>query len=90
VLTFWTPVKVGLANIVALLSFVTLFRLKSVLKLAAVCAVTVLSALILGKVIAEGLVSVKNAWPTAVPPREVRPVAGTKLVEPPSHRKVFV
>ena len=46
---------------------------------------TLLSALMRGNVMAEGLVSVKKLLPTVVPPSDVRPVAATKLVDPPSH-----
>jgi hypothetical protein len=48
-------------------------------------ATTVLSALIFGKEIADGLVSINIFAPTVVAPKEVLPVAGVKPVEPPSH-----
>ena len=57
----------------------------AVRNVAASKADTVLSALNRGNVIALGLVSVNMFWPTVVPPNDVRPVAATKLVEPPSH-----
>lgn len=57
----------------------------AVRKLVAVSAETLLSALMRGNVIALGLVSVKKLPPTVVAPKDVRPVAATKLVEPPSH-----
>ena len=47
--------------------------------------VIVLSALIWTNVIALGLVSVKKLPPTVVAPSDVRPVAATKSVAPPSH-----
>ena len=50
-------------------------------------AETVLSALNRGNVTALGLVSVNILPPTVVAPKEVRPVAATKLVDPPSHCK---
>jgi hypothetical protein len=86
------PVKVGDVNIVDLLSLVTLPKLTSVavkdnavLKLAADKADIVLSALNLGKVIADGLVRVNIFCPTVVPPRLVLPVAAVNPVEPPFH-----
>lgn len=86
------PVKVGLENIVALLSFVTLprptseaVRERAVLYSDAANAVTVLSALILKNRTALGLGSVNILLPTVVAPRLVLPVAATRLVAPPSH-----
>ena len=46
---------------------------------------TLLSALPLKNVIADGLVEVKIFWPIVVPPKEVRPVDAVKPVAPPSH-----
>ena len=57
----------------------------AVLNVAASKAETVLSAFILGNVIAVGFVSVKKLPPTVVAPNDVRPVAATNPVAPPSH-----
>lgn len=57
----------------------------AVRKVAASSVETVLSALIRTKVIALGLGSVKKLPPTVVAPSDVRPVAATRLVAPPSH-----
>lgn len=62
----------------------------AVRNVAASSADTVLSALNLGNVTALGLVSVNMLPPTVVAPNDVRPVAGTKLVELPSQCKVLV
>ena len=59
----------------------------AVRKVGASIVVIVLSALIWTNVIALGLVSVKKLLPTVVAPRDVRPVAATKFVDPPSHCK---
>ena len=59
----------------------------AVRKSAADRALTVLSALNLGKVIAPGLVNVKTLAPTVVAPRLVRPVAAFRPVDPPSQRR---
>ncbi len=53
-------------------------------------AVTLLSALIRGMRIAEGLVSVNSADPTVVAPNDVLPVAATNPVAPPSHLNLSV
>jgi hypothetical protein len=53
-------------------------------------AVTLLSALNCGKVIAEGLVKVNIDCPIVVPPKLVLPVAATKPVLPPSHFSLSV
>lgn len=57
----------------------------AVLNVAASNALTELSALMRGNVMADGLVSVKKFWPTVVPPRDVRPVDAVNPVAPPSH-----
>ena len=57
----------------------------AVRNVAASKALTVLSALNRGNVMADGFVSVNMLPPTVVAPSEVRPVAATKLVDPPSH-----
>ena len=57
----------------------------AVLKLAASSAVTELSALNRGKVIAPGFVRVNRLDPTVVAPKEVLPVAAVRPVDPPSH-----
>jgi hypothetical protein len=62
----------------------------AVRKLAADNAVTELSTLNLGKVMAEGLVKVNIDCPTVVPPKLVLPVAATKPVLPPSHFNLSV
>ena len=62
----------------------------AVRKLAADNAVTELSALNLGKVIAEGLVKVNIDCPIVVPPKLVLPVAAIKSVLPPSHFNLSV
>jgi len=62
----------------------------AVLKVAASKEETVLSALNLGNVIAEGLVRVNKLLPTVVAPNEVLPVAATRLVAPPSHCNLCV
>ena len=54
-------------------------------KVAAVKADIVLSALNLGKVIADGLVKVNIDCPIVLPPKLVLPVAATRSVLPPSH-----
>ena len=59
----------------------------AVLKLAAFKVETVLSALNLGNVIADGLVSVNIFSPTVVAPNEVLPVEAVNPVEPASHCK---
>lgn len=79
------PLKVGLVNMVDLLSLVTLFKARAVLKFTSLKADTVLSALTRRKVMALGLVRVNRLLPTVVPPRLVRPVAGTRFVALPSH-----
>ena len=62
----------------------------AVRKLAADKAVTELSALNCGKVIAEGLVKVNIDCPIVVPPKLVLPVAATMPVLPPSHLSLSV
>jgi hypothetical protein len=62
----------------------------AVLNDAADNAVTLLSALNCGKVMAEGLVKVNIDCPTVVPPKLVLPVAATKSVLPPSHFNLSV
>ena len=57
----------------------------AVRNVAASKAEIVLSALNLGKVTAEGLLIVKMFEPRVVAPNDVRPVAATKLVDPPFH-----
>ena len=57
----------------------------AVRKAAALKALIVLSALNWGNVTALGLVSVNMLLPIVVAPKDVRPVAATKLVAPPSH-----
>jgi len=74
----------------AAVTVVTVPAPMAVRKLAADNAVTELSALNLGKVIAEGFVKVNIDCPTVVPPKLVRPVADTKPVLPPSHFSLSV
>ena len=74
----------------AIFTLVTVPAPISLLKLAAVLAVTVLSALKRGNVIAEGLVKVNIDCPMVVPPKLVRPVAATSPVLPPSHFNLSV
>jgi hypothetical protein len=69
----------------AAVTVVTVPAAMAVRKLAADNAVTELSALNLGKVMAEGFVKVNIDCPTVVPPKLVLPVAATKPVLPPSH-----
>ena len=57
----------------------------AVLKVAASSALTVLSALNLGNVIADGFVKVNIFPPTVVAPNDVLPVAAVNPVAPPSH-----
>ena len=57
----------------------------AVLKVVASSALTVLSALNLGKVIADGFVKVNIFPPTVVDPSDVLPVEAVNPVEPPSH-----
>ena len=59
----------------------------AVLKSASVKAVTVLSALNLGNVIAEGFTKVNKFSPTVVAPKLDLPVEAVNPVEPPSHCK---
>jgi hypothetical protein len=74
----------------AIFTLVTVPAPISLLKLAAVLAVTVLSALKRGKVMADGLVKVNIDCPMVVPPKLVRPVAATSPVLPPSHFNLSV
>ena len=62
----------------------------AVLKSVEFKAVTVLSALNLGNVIAEGFTRVKILLPTVVAPKEVLPVDAIKFVFPPSHCSLCV
>jgi len=62
----------------------------AVLKVAASKAETVLSALNLGNVTAEGFTRVKILLPIVVAPKEVLPVDATKFVFPPSHCNLCV
>jgi hypothetical protein len=57
----------------------------AVRKAAASSVLTVLSALIRGNLIAATFASVKRFPPSVVAPNEVRPVAATRFVLPPSH-----
>jgi hypothetical protein len=83
-------IEIGLPAVVAAFTVVTLPAPIALLKLAAVKAETVLSALNRGKVIAEGFVKVNIDCPMVVPPRLVRPVDATKSVLPPSHFSLSV
>jgi hypothetical protein len=62
----------------------------AVLNVAASKALTVLSALYLGNVIAEGLVNVNRFPPIVVAPKDVLPVAAVSPVLPPSHFNLSV
>ena len=62
----------------------------AVLKVAASKKETVLSALVLKKLIADGLIAVNKLVPIVVAPKEVRPIAGISPVVPPSHFNLSV
>ena len=83
-------IDIGLPAVVDAITFVTVPAPMAVRKLAAVKAETLLSALNLGKVIAEGFVKVNIDCPMVVPPKLVRPVDATKPVLPPSHFSLSV
>ena len=80
----------GLPAVPDAVTLVTVPAPMSLLKLAALLASTVLSALKRGKVMAEGLVKVNIDCPIVVPPKLVLPVAATSPVLPPSHFNLSV
>jgi hypothetical protein len=83
-------IEIGLPEVLEAFTVVTVPAPIALLKLVAVKAETVLSALNLGKVIADGFDKVNIDCPMVVPPRLVRPVDGTKSVLPPSHFNLSV
>jgi hypothetical protein len=83
-------IEIGLPEVVAAFTVVTEPAPIALRKLAAVKAETLLSALNLGKVIAEGFVKVNIDCPMVVPPKLVRPVDATKSMLPPSHFSLSV
>jgi len=75
-------IDIGFPAVPDAVTFVTVPAPMSLLKLAALLASTVLSALKRGKVMAEGFVKVNIDCPMVVPPKLVRPVAATSPVLP--------
>ena len=83
-------IDIGFPAVPDAVTLVTVPAPMSLLKLAALLASTVLSALKRGKVMAEGFVKVNIDCPMVVPPKLVLPVAATSPVLPPSHFNLSV
>ena len=83
-------IDIGLPEVVAASTLVTLPAPMAFLNEAADNVVTLLSALNCGYVMAEGFVKVNIDCPIVVPPKLVRPVDATKPVLPPSHFSLSV
>ena len=83
-------IDIGFPAVAEASTSVTVPEPMALLNKAADSAVTVLSALKRGKVIAEGLVKVNIDCPIVVPPRLVLPVDGVNPVLPPSHLSLSV
>ena len=77
-------IEIGLPDVADALTLVTVPALIALRKVAADKADTELSALNLGKVMADGLVKVNIDCPIVLPPKLVLPVDATRSVLPPS------
>ena len=83
-------IDIGFPTVAETSTSVTVPAPMALLKEAADNAVTVLSALNRGNVIAEGLIKVNIDCPIVVPPKLILPVDGVSPVLPPSHFNLSV